>query len=676
VAELSDSSAALAPAAPRADAGPAAIAPRARPRTLPAVAFGRLALAAGELSLASASVFLCGWLFALPSAQREAFLSANALGPPSRNHVFLGVFALAIVPLAISGAVWLRYKAQAAPWIVRAGEVCAPLSLACAVPNLLDYQHWYAQPLPYLLLLLGFVLALERLLTRAFARSPLALRPQTIGAPSGPARYAPFVIVVLGACGYTAYMTHFTIMRHQLMGTAGFDLGIFDNLMMNALHGRPFRSTVAVPMGSYLSNHAEYGMFLFVPIYALHPAPETLLFLQSLFMGFAALPLYFFAATQISRPAAAALSCAYLLFAPLHGPNFYDFHWMPVSMFFFYWLFYALARRKVWSVAILTVVICSMREDAALGLIATGLFVIVSGYWVRLGVVLSAVCAAWFVLVKFVIMPWAGPWWFADIYKDLLAAGEKGYGSIVKTILINPNYFLKTLLTESKFIYALHMFAPLCLLPLRHPALALLMLPGFFVTMMTTGYAPTLSISFQYTTTFIPFLFGAAAIALRLRGRSQGLGARRASVIALCAGVFCHSFVFGAILQRNTFTGGFSRVFFEMSDAERERYKALREVAALIPPKASVAATELEIPHVSNRLDAYTLKISAGDAQYLFIDSHHLDLEAKQQAKGLLKAHPFGLVKHKGEFFLFKQDLKAPDTESALRTLGLSTHSK
>ena len=51
---------------------------------------------------------------------------------------------------------------------------------------------------------------------------------------------------------------------------------------------------------------------------------------------------------------------------------------------------------------------------------------------------------------------WAGPWWFADIYKELVAEGERGYGSIVKTILATPNCFIKTLLTEPKFIYALH----------------------------------------------------------------------------------------------------------------------------------------------------------------------------------------------------------------------------
>jgi len=457
-----------------------------------------------------------------------------------------------------------------------------------------------------------------------------------------------------------------------LLGTAGFDLGIFDNLMMNALHGRPFRSTVAVPYGSYLSNHAEYGMFLFVPLYALRPGSETLLILQSVFMGFAAVPLYLFAATQVPRATAATIACASLLYAPVHGANFYDFHWMPMSMFFFYWMFYAIAKRKHWWITILTVVICSLREDTAFGLIAVGLFLIVTGNGVRLGSVLTGVSTVWFIIVKFIIMPWAGPWWFADIYKDLMAQGESGYGSVVRTILINPNYFFKLLLDEAKATYALQLLAPLALLPLRHPALALLMLPGFFVTLMTTGYAPTLSIAFQYTTTWVPFLFAAVAIALRLRTVQLGPGARRASVIALCAGVACHSYVFGAFLQHNTFVGGFSRVDFAMSPGERARYADLKYVASFIPPNASVAATELEIPHVSARVDAYTLKVTTGDADYFFVNRYHVDADARQRMRKSMKKAPYGLVARKGDFLLFGKGHKSKGSDEALLAVGLS----
>jgi uncharacterized membrane protein len=675
VAELPDFSV-VPPASRLPDAAMLGREPLARslPAKPVALAWGQITLALIELAMAGASLLLAARLFAMPSSQLDAFLASNVLERSLRMRLLIELFAAALVPSSAGVALLLCFKGQGAGWLVRAGQLCAPLILTCMLPSLLDYRQWYGQPLPYLTLLLTFVLLLERLLRRALSYGPLDEQLSAdIAERRRPriARVLPLVAVLIAASAYSLYMSYFTIMRHQLLGTAGFDLGIFDNLMMNALHGHPFRSTVAVPFGSYLSNHAEYGIMLFVPFYALHPAAESLLVMQSVLVGFSALPLYFFAATQVTRASAAAIACASLLYGPLHGANFYDFHWMPMSMFFFYWMFYAIATRKHWWIAVLTVVICSLREDTALGLIATGLFLIVTGSRAQLGAVLAAVSTVWFLIVKFIIMPWAGPWWFADIYKDLMAQGESGYGSIVRTILINPNYFLKLLITETKVSYALHMLAPLALLPLRHPALALLMLPGFFVTLMTTGYGPTVSIAFQYTTTWIPFLFAAVAIALRLRSRDLGPGARRASVIALCIGVACHSYVFGAILQHNTFVGGFSRVYFEMSSGERKRYADLRAVAALIPAKASVAATELEVPHVSARVDAYTLKVSSGDADYFFLNRHHVDADARQRVRQAMKRHPYGLVAQKGEFLLFAKGHTSKDTEAALRTIGI-----
>lgn len=635
---------------------------------------GPLALAAAELALASASLFLCARLFAMPDAQRLSFLVHNSLPAPQRSSLLIQAFAAAALPLALGGAFLVRGRSVAASALVRAGELCAPLILSCFVPSLLNATEWYDKPLPYLLQLLAFVLVLERLLLRAFGgpKHPSAgYVPPTDGDRSLATRVVPLVIVVLFAAGYSAYMSYYTIMRHHLLGTAGFDLGIFDNLMFNAMHGHPFRSTVAVPLGSYLSNHAEYGMFLFVPIYALHPGPETLLVLQSTMIGFAAVPLYFFCSTQLPRTAAAALSIAYLFYAPLHGPNFYDFHWMPVAMFFFHWLFYAVAKRKPILTALLLVVCCSMREDAAFVTIVVGLFLIVTRYWVRAGVWLTIVSLLWFVLVKFVIMPWAGPWWFADMYKELVAEGERGYGSIVKTILIDPNYFIRTLLTEPKAVYVLHMLAPLALLPLRHAALALLLLPVFPASLMTTGYAPTVSISFQYTTTWIPLVFAASAIALRQRTLKLGAAGRSATTAAVCAGVLIHSYVYGAILQHDTFIGGFSRVFFTISEGERKRSDDLDKITKLIPPQATVAATEQEIPHVSTRLDAYTLKITAGNPQYILVHRLHVDNEAKQQIRSALHYDHYGLLKRQGDFYLFRKGMDSPDTDAALRALGL-----
>jgi uncharacterized membrane protein len=393
-------------------------------------------------------------------------------------------------------------------------------------------------------------------------------------------------------------------------------------------------------------------------------------------MGFAAVPLYFFAATRLSRIAAAALAVAYLFYAPLHGPNFFDFHWMPMSMFFFFWLFHAIATRRRFSMIALSLVICSLREDAPFGLIATGLFLIATGFWPRAGAWLTLLPSVWFVIVKFAIMPLAGPWWFSDIYKELFAPGETGYGSVVRTILVNPNFFLKTLMTEAKLTYVLHLFAPLALLPLRNSALVLLALPGFIVTLMTTGYTPTTSISFQYTTHFIPFLFAAAALAIALRATRAGRAAARASLIALCFGVLCQSYVFGAILQRETFVGGFNKVQFSATPEERQRYRDLKQILANVPPRASIAATEPDVPHVSNRPNVYSLKITTGRAEYLLVHRHRLSEESRRHIEETLPVQPYDLAARVGNYLLFRRGNPSKEGRGALRALRVKLPEK
>ncbi|HET6332196.1 MAG TPA: DUF2079 domain-containing protein [Polyangiales bacterium] len=638
--------------------------------TNPAMAWREVALAAAVLAMAFASIWLCVLLFHLPVAQRDAYLLANTLERAHRKRWLIELAIAAMLPCAFalgSVAVW---REAAIPWLRAAADRLCPFTLAFSLPMLLSATLWATRPLPFLVCLLGVVLGAERLLVRALSpdRTPTVAENDL----RWPSHLLPLAIVIAASTAYALWASHYSIMRHHRLGSSGFDLGIFDNLMVNALEGRPFYSSVAVPTGSYLSNHAEFGMYLFLPIYVLHPSSETLLVLQSTFMGFAAVPLYFFAATRLSRTAAAAIAVAYLFFAPLHGPNFFDFHWMPMSMLFFFWLFHALATRRRITVAVLSVVICSLREDAPFGLIATGLFLIATGYWPRLGAALTFFSAVWFVIVKFAIMPLAGPWWFSDIYRDLFAPGEKGYGSVVRTILVNPSYFLKTLLTEPKLIYALHMLAPLALLPLRRPALWLLAIPGFVVTLMTTSYAPTTSISFQYTTHFIPFLFAAAVLAIEIRGRRLGPAAARASVIALCLGVLCHSYVFGAILQHQSFTSGFNQLSFEITPAEQKRYADLKALTAKIPPRASVAATEQEVPHVSSRPNVFTLKITAGRAEYLLVNRYRVGGEARKHLEEVLQIQPYDVVATQGDFLLFRRGKTSEEGKRAFRTLHVS----
>jgi len=264
----------------------------------------------------------------------------------------------------------------------------------------------------------------------------------------------------------------------------------------------------------------------------------------------------------------------------------------------------------------------------------------------------------------------------------LQTAGHPGYGSVVQTVLINPSYFFKTLLTEVKAIYFLHVFLPLAFLPLRRPALALLAIPVFFFTLLTTGYAPTVSIAFHYTLHGVPYLFGATILMLRLLSEAPRPGAarrraihggairRNAALGAMAAAMFFHSYAYGAIFQHHTFVGGFAKISFEMTPEERQRYAALQRMLKMIPPDASVAASENEVPHIAARLNAFALRFAHGDADYLLVRAG--DLYVPALLKDAFNRHPYGLIASDLGIFLFKRGVVTPGTDAARAELGVA----
>lgn len=606
----------------------------------------------------------------------ESLLRDNSQDPLSRKIDVVVVLACAALPVlaALGYAAWKRARGRAA--IERAGDLFGPLLVAGALPALTQLGAWSGAPVSMLALLGVSVLVLEQLLGPSLA----ALGGSFGRAPEAVATWSRVKIdrvalgvVVAASVAFTAWAIYYTLLSHRRFATSAFDLGIYDNLMYNALTGHPFRSPVLFgPQGgNYIAGHAEYAMLLALPVYALAPGSHTLLVLQAMLLGLAPIPLYLFARTQIASAWAAVVAVSYLLFAPLHGPLFYDFHWLPLAIFFHFCLYWAVASRRDAVAWTMLIVLFLIREDVAVGTAVLGTFLVLVGHRPRFGAAIAATSVAWFVVDKFVLMPWAGSWWFADIYKELIPKGESGYGAVVKTIVVNPGYFLKTLVSEEKLRYSLHMFAPLAFLPLRRAALAFLAIPGFFFTLMTTGYSPTVSIAFQYTTHWIPYLFAAAVLAIALASRvSWSRGG--AAALALAFGVAVHSYPFGAVLQHSNFVGGFQKIVFAMTDAEKKTYQGVVRLVSLVPRSASVAATDALVPHISARKTCYTLRDHHGDPDFLLVHASSVGYgNTKKNLEDAVRRNQYGLLAREGDVHLLKKNHSSPEDAAAFSRLGI-----
>ncbi len=617
-------------------------------------ALGALLFAFATLALAGASVGLAIPLAFLPGDRLQAFLGLNYVPPEGGRTVLLAWMVLGAIAVCAPAAVALARGRAGLPELSRAAAIASPLILASLALQLRAVHFWVDRPLRFLVLLAIAVLALERLIAYALRAAPAdwTAKAAAIVARVSAARRErlAFATVVVAALVYAIFASRFTLHRHWRFESAGFDLGIQDNLMWNALHGDFFRSAVVLPeWTSFLAHHADFLSVLFLPIYALRPGAEWLLVLQAFAVAFAAVPLYAFARTLVPRGTALLLALLYLLSALVHGAGSYDFHWLPFSIGLLFALFWALAAERPFAAAAFFVLAILVREDVSMGLAGLGAFLVATGTRPRFGIVAAIVATVWFAVLKLGIMQSVGGPQFSHHYVDLIPPGAHGFLGVVGTALLNPSYLLGTLLEEKKLVYALHLFAPLAFVPLRRPAFLLMLVPGFVVTLMTTKHDPTISISFQYVSHWIPYLFGACVLFLHL---TRDAAARRAITIAIAAGVVAHSVPFGAIFQHETFVAGFSRMSFGFSDEDRARLERFRRVAAVIPPDASVAATENEVPHLSARRKIYTLKWRFSDADFVLTNRDHVADEVAAKLTPAL-TRDYRQVAEEGEFALY-----------------------
>ena len=107
---------------------------------------------------------------------------------------------------------------------------------------------------------------------------------------------------------------------------------------------------------------------------------------------------------------------------------------------------------------------------------------------------------------------------------------------------------------------------------------------------------------------------------------------------------------------------------FTYSEKERERFQQLQEIIELIPPEASVAATERVGPHISSRETLYAMRRGPHDAEYILAWSKQLKLaRTRPTLKKAIQSGEYGVLKRVGEFALFERGHDTSGNAALLR---------
>jgi len=283
-----------------------------------------------------------------------------------------------------------------------------------------------------------------------------------------------------------------------------------------------------------------------------------------------------------------------------------------------------------------------------------------SGYRQLAGLVVALLSGIYFVIVRFVVMPRFGTWWFNDMYKDLQPAGDSSLLGVIKTVASNPLYTFGTLLNRDKFLHVLQIFLPLAFLPLRRPWLWLGFVPAVLGTILTTGYHPTTDTTFQYVFYWVPFIFVGAALVLEDIDVERGRLRLAAAVSAMVCATLLTSLHWGAVFQRETFASAWGHInLAPLTDSERQTLRDLQELGGMVPKDASLAVSEMETAHFSNRLTVYTLKLGLADAEYVLYRTDSGGFGANQASEALASGK-YTRVAERGKFALLKRLASPP----------------
>jgi uncharacterized membrane protein len=615
--------------------------------------------------------------------------TSNAMNRSSRDDLLVAMVATGAGAVLL-GAIFLavrRFSDIALTSLLRSARIISPLLVAFPLPVLFDYRWTQRNEWAFVLAAGLFGLGLERTLRLSLgAIDWTAIRDsyaRSIRRHPGLHAAVPPTLLTLMVLFAATYLAYFTIMNHYRLGTASWDLAIFDNMMWNLIRGSWFAASPDLGRtGSHIQFHANFLAYLYAPFYAIYQRSESLLVIQAITIASAAIPIYLIAKRRLGNAwAGLVIAYAYLIHAPMHGPVFYDFHFATLAPFWIAWVVYFYEAERKWWLIVTWICALLLREDTSAVLAAGCLFQLTQGKRVRWALVGGIISALYFVVTKFVIMPlhrtWSDANSFTWMFQGLIPPGETGFKGVLRTLGTNPIFTFNSLLEQDKLTYIIKMMGPVLVLPFRHPRAWILFIPPAMFTLLSWGYKPLYQTFFQYTSNYTTYIFFAACVTMSWwRHRDSVLGERSlrmpAAILAILATATVYSYSHGAMLQRESFVGGFRQIRFEITKEDRRRHKDLYELIGMIPPTASVAATEMEAPHVSNRRFCFTLRFAYEDADYLLMN---LDEARSGTTNAILKSAiatgKYGYVGRRGNFALWKRGGDQSRNNQGKQILGI-----
>lgn len=459
-------------------------------------------------------------------------------------------------------------------------------------------------------------------------------------------------ILYLSVAIYTLVFSYLTIIKYFAFETYAGDLGIFEQSLWSTLkYGLFFYNTPE--LGVHFRIHFDPILYLILPVYSIYPSPLTLLVLQSFFLSLGAIPIFWLARDELEgKKAGLVFAILYLLYPPLQGVNWYDFHPESLVPLLLIAAFYYLKKEKFTIYFILIILAMMCKEIVTLIVVFIGIY----GIWLNRNKILqiSILGLKGLLTDKSIVASLltiaAGTVWYILAGRIISSLSTSPYnpfktwfylgGSITDiliSVLTRPLYILQLAFTPfySKIFYLVVLLGPLAFLSLLNPPSLFISLPWLAPSLLSLNPNHYLPVGTQYPALLIPFIFVSAVYGAKtitpwlgkLATNMLSKNSRAAKIIKnrhikkkllyvanrpltatisllmICSIIFFLSW---------SPLGGLPEVTFHD--------QVLEMVVHTIPPYSTVATQNEIFPHMSHNLNAYPVYHPILEYEYILVD--------------------------------------------------------
>lgn len=454
---------------------------------------------------------------------------------------------------------------------------------------------------------------------------------------NGYPKAAIYVWIVVGlSAGLFLFLCVWGILRVVGFVSSTYDFTIFAQMFHNmSKTGLPLTTVERDTLMSHFHVHVSPIFYLLLPFYMMAPYAETLPVLQAAVMVSAVIPMWKLAKHHGLLGWQCVLMCAVLVFYPAFaGGAYYDIHENCFLMPLILWLLYALDKKHTLLIAVSSLLLLMVKEDAAIYLAVAALWYLLRGilhpgidrkYRVITGCAMLAGAIAWFVAATSYLSA-VGDGVMTYRYGNLMTEPDGSLLSVIGAVIVCPVKVLFECADKEKWEYLLLTMLPLLGLPLmtRRYERLLLLIPYLLINLIS-DYKYQHNIMFQYN-------FGSAAFLLYLMLVNLSVWKIRwnQSVALLCAVLLCMGSFVSEIVPSMV-----SRINWHQ--AQSSRNNDLRTCLDTIPDDASVIATGFLTPYFYRHDVLYDLNYTSVEhvlaADYVVIDLHDDSVKEKFATK-------------------------------------------